>query len=121
MPDLHFVFQITELQMRFFFFKLQNCNIPSFRHRTREIIRQPPGNDESLCPNLMDQEQCRLDVNCFEYMWNVTGWSTCELKPGAVCGEGTMTRILQCKELNGAGSTVDISLCEEVTEKMTCR
>ncbi|XP_072020209.1 thrombospondin type-1 domain-containing protein 7B-like [Amphiura filiformis] len=91
-----------------------NCNLVSFRHRTREIIRElPPEEEENLCLDEMEQQQCMLGINCYEYVWNVTAWSTCELKPGAVCGEGTMTRILQCKEKNEAGNVVDMSYCEE--------
>ncbi|XP_072049221.1 thrombospondin type-1 domain-containing protein 7A-like isoform X2 [Amphiura filiformis] len=90
-----------------------NCNLVSFIHRTREIIREPSPEEEDLCPDLLEQQQCMLGINCYEYVWNVTSWSTCELKPGAVCGEGTMTRILQCKEKNGAENAVDMSYCEE--------
>ena len=86
----------------------------SFRHHTREIIRHPLEAQEDLCPALMEQEQCISNINCFDFIWNVTGWSTCELKPGAVCGGGTMIKIVQCKEAHGVGNVVDPAICEKV-------
>ncbi|PIK56389.1 putative thrombospondin type-1 domain-containing protein 7B isofor m X1 [Apostichopus japonicus] len=53
----------------------------------------------------------RINLNCFQYFWNASGWSSCMLGENAECGHGRKTRLLTCASVTGA--LVDNQLCEK--------
>uniref|UniRef100_A0A8C6LSW7 Thrombospondin type-1 domain-containing protein 7A n=1 Tax=Nothobranchius furzeri TaxID=105023 RepID=A0A8C6LSW7_NOTFU len=68
---------------------------------------------DSRSENTTDKEPCSLNLNCFNYFYNITDWSTCQLSPNAVCGSGIKTRMLDC--VRSDGKSVDIKFCEELS------
>uniref|UniRef100_A0A3B5LNX1 Thrombospondin type-1 domain-containing protein 7A n=1 Tax=Xiphophorus couchianus TaxID=32473 RepID=A0A3B5LNX1_9TELE len=86
---------------------------PSAEHRVRTAyaLRYPGVGRQ--CPELSDRELCSLNLNCFNYFYNITDWSTCQLSPNAVCGSGIKTRMLDC--VRSDGKSVDIKFCEELS------
>uniref|UniRef100_A0A3P9MW48 Thrombospondin type-1 domain-containing protein 7A n=1 Tax=Poecilia reticulata TaxID=8081 RepID=A0A3P9MW48_POERE len=91
------------------------CSMPCTRNnshvRTAYALRYPGVGRQ--CPELSDREPCSLNLNCFNYFYNITDWSTCQLSPNAVCGSGIKTRMLDC--VRSDGKSVDIKFCEELS------
>uniref|UniRef100_A0A1A7X5A7 Thrombospondin type-1 domain-containing protein 7A n=2 Tax=Iconisemion striatum TaxID=60296 RepID=A0A1A7X5A7_9TELE len=86
------------------------CSRNSSRLRTAYTLRYPGIGRQ--CPETTDKEPCSLNLNCFNYFYNITDWSTCQLSPNAVCGSGIKTRMLDC--VRSDGKSVDIKFCEEL-------
>ncbi|XP_055083740.1 thrombospondin type-1 domain-containing protein 7A [Periophthalmus magnuspinnatus] len=86
------------------------CTRTRFRERTAYVLRSPSVGRQ--CPNTTDREPCSLNLNCFNYFYNITEWSTCQLSPNAVCGPGLKTRMLDC--VRSDGKSVDMRFCEEL-------
>ncbi|KAK7877677.1 hypothetical protein WMY93_031614, partial [Mugilogobius chulae] len=86
------------------------CTRTRFRERTAYVLRSPSVGRQ--CPNTTDREPCSLNLNCFNYFYNITEWSTCQLSPSAVCGPGLKTRMLDC--VRSDGKSVDMRFCEEL-------
>uniref|UniRef100_A0A671TXP3 Thrombospondin type-1 domain-containing protein 7A n=1 Tax=Sparus aurata TaxID=8175 RepID=A0A671TXP3_SPAAU len=86
------------------------CTRTNSRVRTAYTLRSPSVGRE--CPNTTDSEPCSLNLNCFNYFYNITDWSTCQLSPTAVCGSGIKTRMLDC--VRSTGKSVDMKFCEKV-------
>uniref|UniRef100_A0A8C8DHW7 Thrombospondin type-1 domain-containing protein 7A n=1 Tax=Oryzias sinensis TaxID=183150 RepID=A0A8C8DHW7_9TELE len=86
------------------------CTRTNSRVRTAYTIRSPSVGRE--CPDTTDKEACSLNLNCFNYFYNITDWSTCQLSPNAVCGRGIKTRMLDC--VRSDGKSVDMKFCEEL-------
>uniref|UniRef100_A0A8C5FJG1 Thrombospondin, type I, domain containing 7Ab n=1 Tax=Gadus morhua TaxID=8049 RepID=A0A8C5FJG1_GADMO len=88
----------------------QPCTRMLSRVRTAFTIRAPSMGRQ--CPETTDAEACALNLNCFNYFYNITDWSTCQLSASAVCGTGTKTRMLDC--VRSDGKSVNLKFCEEV-------
>ncbi|XP_019734334.1 thrombospondin, type I, domain containing 7Ab isoform X2 [Hippocampus comes] len=86
------------------------CTRSNGRIRTAYTLRSPSAG--RLCPDTIEEEPCSLNLNCFNYFYNITDWSTCQLSPNAVCGQGIKTRMLDC--VRSDGKSVDIKFCEEL-------
>ncbi|CAL8355972.1 unnamed protein product [Arctogadus glacialis] len=90
------------------------CSLPCTRMlsrvRTAFTIRAPSMGRQ--CPETTDAEACALNLNCFNYFYNITDWSTCQLSASAVCGTGTKTRMLDC--VRSDGKSVNLKFCEEL-------
>ncbi|XP_072316265.1 thrombospondin, type I, domain containing 7Ab [Eucyclogobius newberryi] len=86
------------------------CTRTRFRERTAYVLRSPRVGRQ--CPNTTNREPCNLNLNCFNYFYNITEWSTCQLSPSAVCGPGLKTRMLDC--VRSDGKSVDLRFCEEL-------
>uniref|UniRef100_A0AAQ4PQQ7 Thrombospondin type-1 domain-containing protein 7A n=1 Tax=Gasterosteus aculeatus aculeatus TaxID=481459 RepID=A0AAQ4PQQ7_GASAC len=78
--------------------------------RTAYALRPPSVGRQ--CPDTSDKEPCSLNLNCFNYFYNITDWSTCQLSPNAVCGSGIKTRMLDC--VRSDGKSVDLKFCYEL-------
>ncbi|KAF3839604.1 hypothetical protein F7725_018321 [Dissostichus mawsoni] len=90
------------------------CSLPCTRTNSRVrmayTLRSPSVGRE--CPDTSDNEPCSLNLNCFNYFYNITDWSTCQLSPNAVCGSGIKTRMLDC--VRSDGKSVNMKFCEEL-------
>nr|XP_043890586.1 thrombospondin type-1 domain-containing protein 7A-like isoform X7 [Solea senegalensis] len=86
------------------------CTRTNSRIRTAYVLRSPSVGRQ--CPETTDKEPCSLNLNCFNYFYNITDWSTCQLSPSAVCGSGIKTRMLDC--VRSDGKSVDMKFCEEL-------
>ncbi|KAF3692339.1 Thrombospondin type-1 domain-containing protein 7A Precursor [Channa argus] len=86
------------------------CTRTNSRVRTAYTLRSPSAGRQ--CPETTDKEPCSLNLNCFNYFYNITDWSTCQLSPNAVCGSGIKTRMLDC--VRSDGKSVDLKFCEEL-------
>ncbi|KAI2660551.1 Thrombospondin type-1 domain-containing protein 7B [Labeo rohita] len=86
------------------------CNESTVRTRTRHMLRPPVAN--RVCPDSNQTEPCSLNSTCFNYHYNVSSWSTCQLSEHAICGQGARTRLLDC--IRSDGKVVDLSACEEL-------
>ncbi|KAM6967936.1 thrombospondin type-1 domain-containing protein 7A-like [Aplochiton taeniatus] len=86
------------------------CTRSKSRTRTAYALRLPSVGRE--CPDTTDREPCSLNFNCFNYFYNITDWSTCQLSPSAVCGRGIKTRMLDC--VRSDGKSVDLMFCQEL-------
>ncbi|XP_046895248.1 thrombospondin type-1 domain-containing protein 7A [Hypomesus transpacificus] len=90
------------------------CRLPCTRNNNRIRTAYPlrgPGVGRQ-CPETTDKDPCHLNANCFNYFYNITEWSTCQLSSNAVCGPGIKTRMLDC--VRGDGKSVDLRFCEEL-------
>ncbi|CAG02749.1 unnamed protein product, partial [Tetraodon nigroviridis] len=86
------------------------CTRANNRVRSRYVLRQPTQGRK--CPDLLDKEPCSLNLNCFNYFYNITEWSTCQLSPNAMCGDGIKTRMLDC--VRSDGKSVDLKHCQKL-------
>ncbi|AWP15681.1 putative thrombospondin type-1 domain-containing protein 7A-like [Scophthalmus maximus] len=90
------------------------CSLPCTRTNSRirvaYTLRTPSVGRQ--CPDTTDKEPCGLNLNCFNYFYNITDWSTCQLSPNAVCGSGIKTRMLDC--VRSDGKSVDLKFCDEL-------
>ncbi|XP_027141893.1 thrombospondin, type I, domain containing 7Ab isoform X6 [Larimichthys crocea] len=86
------------------------CTTTNSRVRMAYTLRSPSVGRQ--CPDTTDHEPCGLNHNCFNYFYNITDWSTCQLSPNAVCGSGIKTRMLDC--VRSDGKSVDIKFCQEL-------
>ncbi|XP_046701231.1 thrombospondin type-1 domain-containing protein 7B isoform X2 [Silurus meridionalis] len=87
-----------------------SCDANSVRTRTRQMLRPPSAH--ATCPGRNETEPCAFNANCFNYQYNVSGWSSCMLSEHAVCGEGTRIRLLDC--IRSDSKLVDLSVCDEL-------
>lgn len=78
----------------------QTCNHSHVRKRTRTITRKPWGTGIS-CPLMEEKESCALNENCFNYVWNLTEWTSCTIPDEATCGEGVKQRGVICERSDG--------------------
>ncbi|XP_077176308.1 thrombospondin type-1 domain-containing protein 7B isoform X2 [Paroedura picta] len=97
----------------------QPCDPNIMQTRTRQVLRSPL--NPKTCPEDTQMWPCVLNQNCFQYHYNVTDWSTCQLSENAICGEGIKNRLLSC--VRSDGKTVNMNYCEQLNlkkpEKMT--
>ncbi|KAJ8372430.1 hypothetical protein AAFF_G00289300, partial [Aldrovandia affinis] len=86
----------------------QPCN--GTRVRSASPIRLP--GEGKPCPPSTQSEPCQHNTNCYQYTYNITDWSTCQLSEQAVCGRGLRTRALDC--VRSDGKSVKLNTCEEL-------
>ncbi|NWS68862.1 THS7B protein, partial [Crotophaga sulcirostris] len=88
----------------------QVCDPSIMQTRTRQVLRSSV--NTKPCPEVSQMKPCILNQNCFQYQYNVTGWSGCQLAANATCGRGERRRLLSCQRSDGA--TVSMRLCQQV-------
>ncbi|NXO34104.1 THS7B protein, partial [Locustella ochotensis] len=88
----------------------QVCDPNIMQTRTRQVLRSPVGSKP--CPEDSQMKPCILNQNCFQYQYNLTGWSGCQLGANATCGPGERRRLLSCRRSDGA--TVSMQLCQQL-------
>ncbi|KAI5186224.1 Thrombospondin Type-1 Domain-Containing Protein 7B [Manis pentadactyla] len=87
----------------------QSCDPHTMQRRTRHLLR-PPLTSRS-CAEDSEVQPCLLNENCFQFQYNLTEWSTCQLSENATCGQGVRTRLLSC--VRSDGKTVGVDQCEQ--------
>uniref|UniRef100_A0A8C8B6D5 Thrombospondin type-1 domain-containing protein 7A n=1 Tax=Otus sunia TaxID=257818 RepID=A0A8C8B6D5_9STRI len=88
----------------------QVCDPNIMQTRTRQVLRSSV--NTKPCPEESQMKPCILNQNCFQYQYNLTGWSGCQLGANATCGRGERHRLLSCRRSDGA--TVSTQLCQRL-------
>ncbi|XP_063257059.1 thrombospondin type-1 domain-containing protein 7B [Prinia subflava] len=88
----------------------QVCDPNVMQTRTRHVLRYSVSSKP--CPEDSQTKPCILNQNCFQYQYNLTGWSGCQLGANASCGHGERRRLLSCQRSDGA--TVSMQLCQQL-------
>ncbi|XP_009998692.1 PREDICTED: thrombospondin type-1 domain-containing protein 7B [Chaetura pelagica] len=88
----------------------QVCDPSIMQTRTRQVLRSSASTKP--CPEDTQMKPCILNQNCFQYQYNLTGWSGCQLGAQAACGHGERRRLLSCQRSDGA--TVSTQLCQRL-------
>ncbi|NWX81546.1 THS7B protein, partial [Nothoprocta pentlandii] len=88
----------------------QVCDPNVMQLRTRQVLRSSV--TAKPCPEGSQMRPCILNQNCFQYQYNLTGWSTCQLPANAACGAGVRRRLLGC--VRSDGSSVSPRHCEQL-------
>ncbi|NXC13134.1 THS7B protein, partial [Corythaeola cristata] len=88
----------------------QVCDPNVMQTRTRQVLRSSV--NRKPCPEGTQTKPCVLNQNCFQYQYNLTGWSGCQLGANATCGHGERRRLLSCRRSDGA--TVSTQLCQRL-------
>ncbi|KAM7097072.1 thrombospondin type-1 domain-containing protein 7B isoform 4-T6 [Ciconia maguari] len=88
----------------------QVCDPNVMQTRTRQVLRSSV--NTKPCPEESQMKPCILNQNCFQYQYNLTGWSGCQLGANATCGLGERRRLLSCRRSDGA--TVSMQLCQRL-------
>ncbi|NXT48186.1 THS7B protein, partial [Pluvianellus socialis] len=88
----------------------QVCDPNIMQIRTRQVLRSSA--NTKPCPEESQMKPCILNQNCFQYQYNLTGWSGCQLGANATCGHGERRRLLSCQRSDGA--TVGTQLCQRL-------
>ncbi|XP_061210326.1 thrombospondin type-1 domain-containing protein 7B isoform X2 [Neopsephotus bourkii] len=88
----------------------QVCDPNIMQIRTRQVLRSSV--NTKPCPEDSQMKPCILNQNCFQYQYNLTGWSGCQLDANATCGLGERRRLLSCQRSDGA--TVSTQLCQRL-------
>ncbi|XP_064238873.1 thrombospondin type-1 domain-containing protein 7B [Aotus nancymaae] len=87
----------------------QSCDPHTMQRRTRHLLRSSLGS--RTCAEDSQVQPCLLNENCFQFQYNVTEWSTCQLSENAPCGQGVRTRLLSC--MRSDGKPVSMDQCEQ--------
>ncbi|XP_019481931.1 PREDICTED: thrombospondin type-1 domain-containing protein 7B [Hipposideros armiger] len=87
----------------------QSCDPHTMQRRTRHLLR--PSLSSRTCAEDSQVRPCLLNENCFQFQYNLTEWSTCQLSENATCGQGVRTRLLSC--VRSDGKPVGMDQCEE--------
>ncbi|KAF7241955.1 Thrombospondin type-1 domain-containing protein 7B [Varanus komodoensis] len=90
--------------------QIEPCDPNVMQTRTRRVLRLPL--KPKTCPESSQMWPCVLNQNCFQYHYNLTDWSTCQLSENATCGQGIRSRLLSCMRTDG--KTVNKNYCEEL-------
>ncbi|NXN47599.1 THS7B protein, partial [Rhinoptilus africanus] len=88
----------------------QVCDPNIMQTRTRQVLRSSV--NTKPCPEDSQMKPCILNQNCFQYQYDLTGWSGCQLGANATCGHGERRRLLSCRRSDGA--TVGTQLCQRL-------
>ncbi|NXX44406.1 THS7B protein, partial [Tricholaema leucomelas] len=88
----------------------QVCDPTVMQTRTRQVLRSSV--NTKPCPEVSQMKPCILNQNCFQYQYNLTGWSGCQLGANATCGHGERRRLLSCRRSDGA--IVSTQLCQRL-------
>ncbi|XP_070435726.1 thrombospondin type-1 domain-containing protein 7B isoform X1 [Equus przewalskii] len=87
----------------------QSCDPHTMQRRTRHLLR--PSLSSRTCAEDSQVRPCLLNENCFQFQYNLTEWSTCQLSENATCGQGVRTRLLSC--VRSDGKSVGVDQCEQ--------
>ncbi|XP_042638425.1 thrombospondin type-1 domain-containing protein 7B [Orycteropus afer afer] len=87
----------------------QSCDPHTMKIRTRHLLR--PSLSSRTCPEDSQVQPCLLNENCFQFQYNLTEWSICQLSENATCGQGVRTRLLSC--VRSDGKPVAMDQCEQ--------
>ncbi|XP_024099324.3 thrombospondin type-1 domain-containing protein 7B [Pongo abelii] len=87
----------------------QSCDPHTMQRRTRHLLR--PSLNSRTCAEDSQVQPCLLNENCFQFQYNLTEWSTCQLSENAPCGQGIRTRLLSC--VRSDGKPVSMDQCEQ--------
>ncbi|XP_004626441.1 thrombospondin type-1 domain-containing protein 7B [Octodon degus] len=87
----------------------QSCDPHTMQRRTRYLLR--PSVSSRTCAEDTQVRPCLLNENCFQFQYNLTEWSTCQLSENASCGQGVRTRLLSC--VRSDGKPVSMDQCEQ--------
>nr|XP_054113645.1 thrombospondin type-1 domain-containing protein 7B isoform X2 [Callithrix jacchus] len=87
----------------------QSCDPHTMQRRTRHLLRSSLSS--RTCAEDSQVQPCLLNENCFQFQYNVTEWSTCQLSENAPCGQGVRTRLLSC--VRSDGKPVSMDQCEQ--------
>ncbi|XP_040827450.1 thrombospondin type-1 domain-containing protein 7B [Ochotona curzoniae] len=87
----------------------QSCDPHTMQRRTRQLLR--PSANSRACAEDSQVQPCLLNENCFQFQYNLTEWSTCQLSENATCGQGVRTRLMSC--VRSDGKPVDMNQCEQ--------
>ncbi|XP_066202247.1 thrombospondin type-1 domain-containing protein 7B [Saccopteryx leptura] len=87
----------------------QSCDPHTMQRRTRHLLR--PSLSSRTCAEDSQVRPCLLNENCFQFHYNLTEWSTCQLNENATCGQGVRTRLLSC--VRSDGKPVIMDQCEQ--------
>ncbi|XP_034862431.1 thrombospondin type-1 domain-containing protein 7B-like [Mirounga leonina] len=87
----------------------QSCDPHSMQRRTRHLLR--PSLNSRTCAEDSQVRPCLLNENCFQFQYNLTDWSTCQLSENVTCGRGIKTRLLSC--VRSDGKPVGVDQCEQ--------
>uniref|UniRef100_A0A6J0SKF4 Thrombospondin type-1 domain-containing protein 7B n=1 Tax=Pogona vitticeps TaxID=103695 RepID=A0A6J0SKF4_9SAUR len=88
----------------------QMCDSTTMQTRTRHVLRSAL--KPKTCPEISQMQPCVLNHNCFQYHYNLTDWSTCQLNENATCGHGIKNRLLSC--MRSDGKSVSRNYCEQI-------
>ncbi|XP_026503553.1 thrombospondin type-1 domain-containing protein 7B [Terrapene carolina triunguis] len=88
----------------------QVCDPNIMQTRTRRVLRSPL--NTRTCPKDSQMQPCVLNQNCFQYQYNLTDWSTCQLSENATCGQGIQRRLLSC--MRSDGKSLNMNYCEQL-------
>ncbi|XP_005315890.2 thrombospondin type-1 domain-containing protein 7B isoform X1 [Ictidomys tridecemlineatus] len=88
----------------------QSCDPHTMQRRTRHLLR--PSLSSRTCAEDSQVRPCLLNENCFQFQYNLTEWSTCQLSENASCGQGVRTRLLSC--VRSDGKPVSMDHCEQI-------
>ncbi|XP_021054219.1 thrombospondin type-1 domain-containing protein 7B [Mus pahari] len=87
----------------------QSCDPHAMQRRTRHLLR--PSLNSRTCGEDSQVRPCLLNENCFQFQYNLTEWSTCQLSENVSCGQGVRTRLLSC--VRSDGKSVSMDQCEQ--------
>ncbi|XP_028628963.1 thrombospondin type-1 domain-containing protein 7B [Grammomys surdaster] len=87
----------------------QSCDPHATQRRTRHLLR--PSLNSRTCGEDSQVRPCLLNENCFQFQYNLTEWSTCQLSENISCGQGVRTRLLSC--VRSDGKPVSMDHCEQ--------
>ncbi|MBZ3889836.1 Thrombospondin type-1 domain-containing protein 7B, partial [Sciurus carolinensis] len=88
----------------------QSCDPHTMQRRTRHLLR--PSLSSRTCAEDSQVRPCLLNENCFQFQYNLTEWSTCQLSENASCGQGVRTRLLSC--VRSDGKQVSMDQCDQL-------
>ncbi|KAB0364397.1 hypothetical protein FD754_008553, partial [Muntiacus muntjak] len=94
-----------------------SCDPHTTQRRTRHLLR--PSVSSRTCAEDSQVRPCLLNENCFQFQYNLTEWSTCQLSENATCGQGFRTRLLSC--VRSDGKPVAMDECEQVSQRSRTR
>nr|XP_045006889.1 thrombospondin type-1 domain-containing protein 7B isoform X3 [Jaculus jaculus] len=87
----------------------QSCDPYTMQRRSRHLLR--PSLSSRTCAEDSQLRPCLLNENCFQFQYNLTEWSTCQLSENVSCGQGVRTRLLSC--VRSDGKPVSMDHCEK--------
>ncbi|KAI8778137.1 thrombospondin type-1 domain-containing protein 7A, partial [Biomphalaria glabrata] len=97
----------------------QPCNGQQTQKRYRSVLRWPRDYDMMrYCTTQQDERTCERQVNCIEYSWELSDWTSCLVNEGrADCGVGHKERFAMCR--NEAGAKVESYKCQQLFGPVT--
>ncbi|KAH9496076.1 Thrombospondin type-1 domain-containing protein 7A [Bulinus truncatus] len=97
----------------------QPCNGQQTQKRYRSVLRWPRNYDKiRQCVQQQDERTCERQVNCIEYSWELSDWTSCLVNEGrSDCGVGHKERFAICR--NEVGEKVENYRCQKLFGPVT--